>query len=53
VVFGAARAVEGPVELVFNEWDVDQFGKRELIPYHVKLILKAFLIMFGPGRLLA
>jgi hypothetical protein len=32
--------VEGPIELGFHEWDIDRFGNREHIPYHVKLSLE-------------
>jgi hypothetical protein len=39
-VFTACRVVEGPIELGFHEWDIDHFGNREHIPYHVKLNLE-------------
>jgi hypothetical protein len=38
--FTAARLVEGPIELRFHAWDIDRFGERENIPYHVRLCLE-------------
>jgi hypothetical protein len=40
VAFTAARLVEGPFELRFHAWDIDRFGERENIPYHVRLCLE-------------
>jgi hypothetical protein len=40
VVFVAARVVEDPIELEFHAWDIDIFGDRGLIPYHVKFSLE-------------
>jgi hypothetical protein len=40
VVFAAGRVVDGPVELGFHTWDVDRFGDREILPYHVRLCLE-------------
>jgi hypothetical protein len=40
VIFAASRAIEGPIELSFHSWDLDRFGVRERLPYHVKLSLK-------------
>jgi hypothetical protein len=35
-VFATRRLVEGPTELSFHSWDLDQFGTRDCIPYHVR-----------------
>jgi hypothetical protein len=40
VVFVAGRVVDGPMELGFHAWDLDRFGERELMPYHVRLSLE-------------
>jgi hypothetical protein len=40
IVFAAGRVVEGPVELGFHAWDLDRFGNRQIIHYHVKLSLE-------------
>jgi hypothetical protein len=40
IVFVAGRAVDGPIELRFQEWDLDRFGDRELLPYHVKISME-------------
>jgi hypothetical protein len=32
VVFAAASAIDGPIELGFHAWDLDRFGDRENIP---------------------
>jgi hypothetical protein len=40
VVFATARVVEGPIELEFHAWDIDRFGDKGLIPYHVKFSLE-------------
>jgi hypothetical protein len=37
LVFDAARVIDGPIELAFHAWNLDQFGDRENIPYHVRL----------------
>jgi hypothetical protein len=40
-VFSAAgRAIEGPIEMGFHAWDLDRFGVRERLPYHVRLCLE-------------
>jgi hypothetical protein len=39
-LFTAARVVDGPIELEFHAWDIDRFGDRGLIPYHVKFSLE-------------
>jgi hypothetical protein len=36
----AAKLVEGLVELGFHAWDIDRFGEREIMPYHVKFCLE-------------
>jgi hypothetical protein len=40
VVFAAGRAIDGAVELRFSAWDIDKFGDRTNIPYHVKLSIE-------------
>lgn len=40
VVFAAARIVDGHVELSIHAWDIDRFGDRVDLPYHVKLIIE-------------
>jgi hypothetical protein len=40
VVFAAGRAIDGPIELGFHAWDLDRFGDRENIPYHVRLCVE-------------
>jgi hypothetical protein len=40
VVFDAGRAIEGPIELNFSAWDIDDFGERVMLPFHVRLSLE-------------
>jgi hypothetical protein len=40
VVFAADRLIDGPVELSFSSWELDEFGERAIIPYHVKLSIE-------------
>jgi hypothetical protein len=40
IVFAARRTAEGPIALGFHTWDIDRFGERELLPYHVKMSLE-------------
>jgi hypothetical protein len=40
VVFAAGRAIDGAVELRFSAWDIDKFGDRTNILYHVKLSIE-------------
>jgi hypothetical protein len=40
VVFAKGRVTNGPTKLHFHSWDVDHFGERLLLPYHVKLNLE-------------
>jgi hypothetical protein len=40
VVYAAARAVEGLIELRFHAWELDRFGERVVIPYHVRLCIE-------------
>jgi hypothetical protein len=40
LVFAVGRLIDGPVELRFKAWELDEFGERAIIPYHVKLILE-------------
>jgi hypothetical protein len=39
-VFAAGRAIEGPVEVSFFAWELDEFGERAMIPFHVRLSLE-------------
>ncbi|GJN32815.1 hypothetical protein PR202_gb21346 [Eleusine coracana subsp. coracana] len=39
-VYIADRVVDGPVELRFLAWDLDRFGDRVNIPYHIKLSIE-------------
>jgi hypothetical protein len=40
LVFAAGRIIDGPVELRFRVWDLDEFGDRAIVPYHVKLSIE-------------
>jgi hypothetical protein len=40
VLFTAGRVVDGSIELGFHSWDLDRFGERDILPYHVKLCLE-------------
>jgi hypothetical protein len=40
VVFASDRIIDSPVELSFSAWDLDGFGDRTNIPYHIKLSIK-------------
>jgi hypothetical protein len=40
VVFTAGRLIDGVVELSFSVWELDEFGERSIIPYHVRLIIE-------------
>jgi hypothetical protein len=40
VVFATRRVIEGPIELEFKPREVDEFGNRLIIPYHVKLSIE-------------
>jgi hypothetical protein len=40
VVFAAGRLIDGPVELSFKAWELDEFGERAIILYHVKLSIE-------------
>jgi hypothetical protein len=37
------RVIDGVVELSFSAWNVDTFGDRSIIPYHVKLSIEGIL----------
>jgi hypothetical protein len=38
VVLAAGKIIEGPaIELRFHAWDLDEFGDRTSIPYHINL----------------
>jgi hypothetical protein len=32
--------MDGPIELTFHAWDLDLFGERQILPYHVRLCLE-------------
>jgi hypothetical protein len=40
VVFAAGRAIEGPVEVSFSAWELDEFSERAMIPFRVRLNLE-------------
>jgi hypothetical protein len=40
VVFAAGGVIEWPIELQFKSWEVDEFGYRLIIPFHVKLSIE-------------
>jgi hypothetical protein len=40
IVFAMGRAVDGPIILAFHSWDLDRFGTRDIIPYHVRLSIE-------------
>jgi hypothetical protein len=40
VVFAAGSVIDGALELHFNAWDLDEFGDRVMLPYHIKLCLE-------------
>jgi hypothetical protein len=40
LVFVVGRLVDGPIELSFHAWEIDHFGTRDCIPYHVRLCLE-------------
>jgi hypothetical protein len=39
-VFARGRVSDGPVNHRFHSWDIDHFGERVLIPFHVKLSIE-------------
>jgi hypothetical protein len=40
LVFAAGRLFDGPMELRFKAWELDEFGDRAIILYHVKLVIE-------------
>jgi hypothetical protein len=40
IIFDACRIMEDAVELRFSEWELDAFGGRSNVPFHVKLSLE-------------
>jgi hypothetical protein len=40
VVFAAGRLIDGHVELSSSAWELDEFGERAIIPYHVRLSIE-------------
>jgi hypothetical protein len=40
LVFTKGRLFEGPVELSFSAWDLDEFGERVLLPYNIRLSIE-------------
>jgi hypothetical protein len=51
LVFAAGRIIDGPVELRFRAWDLDEFGDRAIVPYHVKLSIEGIPNMLGLSTL--
>jgi hypothetical protein len=39
-IFADRRVVDGPIELGFHAWEVDRFGERGLLPFHVRVSLE-------------
>jgi hypothetical protein len=39
-VFTAGSVIDGAIELSFSSWELDAFGDRSIIPYHVRLSLE-------------
>jgi hypothetical protein len=39
-IFAAGRVINGPIELSFSAWDLDELGDHTIIPYHVKLSIE-------------
>jgi hypothetical protein len=42
-VFAVGRLIDDPIELGFHSWELDRFGERQIIPYHVRLCLEGIL----------
>ncbi|KAK3158167.1 hypothetical protein QOZ80_2AG0133740 [Eleusine coracana subsp. coracana] len=40
LVFAAGRVIDGPVELSFHAWDLDRFGDRASVPFHIKISIE-------------
>jgi hypothetical protein len=40
IIFVAGKLIDSGVELHFNTWELDDFGDRVMIPYHIKLNLE-------------
>jgi hypothetical protein len=40
LVFASGRLVDGPIELSFHSWDLNRFGSRDCILYHVRLCIE-------------
>jgi hypothetical protein len=40
LVFAVGKVIEGPFELGFHSWELDRFGDRQIIPYHVRLCIE-------------
>jgi hypothetical protein len=40
VVFDTGRLIDGPLELSFCAWNLDEFGDRVILPYHVRLCIE-------------
>jgi hypothetical protein len=40
VVFASGGAIDEPVELRFSTWELDEFGDRVNLPYHVRLSIE-------------
>jgi hypothetical protein len=37
---GVGKVIDGPIELCFSEWELDEFDDRAIIPYHVRLCIE-------------
>jgi hypothetical protein len=40
MVIVAGKVIDGPIELCFSEWELDEFDDRAIIPYHVRLCIE-------------
>jgi hypothetical protein len=47
LVFAAGRLIDGPLELSFRAWDLDDFGERVVLPYHIRPASRAYPTMHG------
>jgi hypothetical protein len=47
LVFAAGRLIDGPLELSFRAWDLDDFGERVVLPYHIRSASRAYPTMPG------
>jgi hypothetical protein len=48
LVFAAGRLIDAPpLELSFRAWDLDDFGERVVLPYHIRSASRAYPTMPG------